>query len=146
MWVLQWKLVSTNLLGPLYEMAVSKIISRFPFNDATLKKLQVLDPRNHFTVATADVLDLAHQFTSFTNDDTDSLTIEYLNFWSCTDEELPPFDPKTNAAIDNFWANVEDIGTVTDLNSLRFGRSAQLSKALLVLFHSNANPKRGFLA
>lgn len=127
-----------------YKTAVSKIISKFPFNDATLKKLQVLDPRNRFTVATADVLDLAHQFTSFTNDDTDSLTMEYLDFCSCTDEELPPFDPKTNTAIDNFWANVEDITTVTDLNSLRFGKLAQLSKALLLLPHSNADPERLF--
>ena len=54
--------------------------------------LQFLDPRNRFTMATADVLDLAGQFTSYKEDDIDSLTMEYLDYRSCTDDKLPHFD------------------------------------------------------
>ena len=85
-----------------YETSVSKILAKFPFNDNTFKKLQFLDPRNRFTMATADVLDLAGKFTSYTEDDIDSLTMEYLDYRSCTDYELPHFDHHSDAAIDHF--------------------------------------------
>ena len=49
-----------------------------------------------------------------------------------------------DAAIDHFWADVGDVRTVTDLETLRFGKLAELSKALLVLPHSNADPERLF--
>ena len=60
----------------------------------------MLDPRNR-----SDVLDLAHRFTSFGQDDMDLLTMEYLDYRSCTDEEL--FDPHSDAAIHHFWAEME---------------------------------------
>ena len=88
------------------ETSVSKILAKFPFNDNTLKKLQFLDPRKRFNMATADVLDLAGQFTSYTDDDIDSLTMDYR---SCTDDELPHFDHHSDAAIDHFWADVGDV-------------------------------------
>ena len=49
-----------------------------------------------------------------------------------------------DAAIDHFLADVGYVRTVTDLETLRFGKLAQLSKALLVLLHSNADPERLF--
>ena len=68
--------------------------------------------------------------------------MEYLDYRSCTDEELPVFDPHSDAAIDHFWADIGDIRTVADLETLRFGKLSELAKVLLVLPHSNADPKR----
>ena len=73
-----------------YETAVCKIIDKFPeyLQEAT-------HPRNCFIMAdAADVLDLANRFMSFSQDDMDSLTMEYLDYRSCTDDELPTFVPQ----------------------------------------------------
>ena len=43
-----------------------------------------------------------------------------------------------------FWAYVGDVRTITDNETLRLGKLAQLSKTLLVLPHSNAGPERLF--
>ena len=99
----------------LYQTAVCKILAKFPFKDRILKKLLILDPRNRSITDTSDVLDLANRFTSFDPDDMDTLTIEYLDYRSCTDEELPVFDPHSDAAIDHFWA---DIGLFIWVSSL----------------------------
>ena len=124
-----------------YETAVCKIIDKFPF---IFKKLLMLDPRNRFMADTADVLDLANRFMSFSQDDMDSLTMEYLDYRSCTDDELPSFIPQSDAAIDHFWADIGDMKTVKDLETLRFEKLSLLAKALLVLPHSNADPERLF--
>ena len=92
----------------------------------------------------AHVLDLANRFMSFSQDYMDSLTMEYLDYRSCTDDELPIFNPQSDAAIDHFWADIGDINIVTDLEHLRFEKLSQLAKALLVLPHSNAEPERVF--
>ena len=104
----------------------------------------MLDPRNRFMADTADVLDLADRFMSFSQNDRDSLTIEYLDYRSCTDDELPIFNPQSVAAIDNFWADIGDMKTITDIETLRFQKLSHLAKALLVLLHSNADPERLF--
>ena len=127
-----------------YEAAVCKIIDKFPFNDDIFKKLLMLYPRNRFMTDRADVLDLARRFMSFSQDDMDLLTMECLDYRSCTDDELPTFNPQRDAAIDNFWADIGDIKTVTDLETLRFEKLSQLMKALLLLPHSNADPERLF--
>ena len=103
-----------------YETAVCKIIGKFPFNETVFKKLLMLDPRNRLKAETADVLDLANRFMSFTQNDMDSLTMEYLDYRSCTDDKLPKFYPQSDAAIDHFWAEIGEIKTVTDLETLRF--------------------------
>ena len=121
-----------------------KIIAKFPFNDNIFKKLLMLNPRNRFMIDTADVLDLARRFMSFGQDDMDSLTMECLDYQSCTDDELPTFNPQCDAAIDHFWADIGDMKTVIDLETLRFEKLSQLTKALLVLPHSNADPERLF--
>jgi hypothetical protein len=90
------------------------------------------------------VLDLANRFTSFGQDDMDSLTMDYLDYHSCTEDELPVFDPRSDAAIDHFWADIGDMKTVANLETLRFGKLSQLAKVLLVLPHSNADPERLF--
>ena len=127
-----------------YQTAVCKILAKFPFKERILKKLLILDPRNRSITDTSDVLDLANRFTSFDPDDMDTLTMEYLDYRSCTDEELPVFDPHSDAAIDHFWADIGDIRTVADLETLRFGKLSELAKVLLVLPHSNADPERLF--
>ena len=105
----------------------------------------MLDPRNRFIMAdTADVLDLANRFMSFSQDDMDSLTMEYLDYRSCTDDELPTFVPRSDTAVDHFWADIGDMKTVADLETLRFEKLSLLAKALLVLPHSNADPERLF--
>ena len=127
-----------------YETAVCKIIDKFPFNENIFKKLLMLDPRNRFMADTADVLDLANRFMSFSQDDMDSLTMEYLDYRSCTDDELLSFIPQSDAAIDHFWADIRDMKTVKDLETLRFEKLSLLAKALLVLPHSKADPERLF--
>ena len=91
------------------------------------KKLQFLDPRNRFNSVTADALDLAAQFMSYSEDDIDSLTMEHLDYRSCTDDKLPNFNSHSDAAIDHFWADVGDLRTVIDLETLRFGKLAKHS-------------------
>ena len=103
-----------------HETAVCKIIGKFPFNETVFKKLLMLDPRNRLKAGAADVIDLANRFMSFTQDDLDSLTMEYLDYRSCTDDELPKFDLHSDAAIDHFWADIGEIKTVADLETLRF--------------------------
>ena len=91
-----------------YETAVCKIIAKFPFNDTILKKLRMLGIASlqvQLMCLTWQIIYLCH--------DTDLLTMEYR---SCTDDELPQFDPRSDAAIDHFWADIGDIKTVTDLD------------------------------
>ena len=127
-----------------YQTAVCKILAKFPFKDRIFKKLLMLDPHNRSVTDTTDVLDLAIRFTSFGQDDMDSLTMDYLDYRSCTEDELPVFDPRSDAAIDHFWADIGDMKTVANLETLRFGKLSQLAKVLLVLPHSNADPERLF--
>ena len=96
------------------------IIDNFPFNENIFKKVLLLDPRTRFMADTADVLDLANRFMSLSQDYMDSLTTEYLDYQSCTDDELPIFNPQSDAAIDHFWADIGDMKTVTDRETLKF--------------------------
>ena len=44
------------------KLVVSKIKSKSPFNDNTLKNLSYWIPQNRFNTATADILNIAGQF------------------------------------------------------------------------------------
>lgn len=88
-------------------------------------------------------MELAARFTSFSMEEIDTLTMEFLDYRAASDDQLPTFDPHECAAIDHFWAAMAELYAVTDLDTLRFGVLSKLAKVLL-LPHSNADPERLF--
>ena len=82
--------------------------------------------------------------TSFTDDEHDNLSMEFRDFRSCSDSELPQFHSTNYAAIEHYRDAMSKVKLVTDINTSRFGTLAQFAKILLVLPHSNADPERLF--
>ena len=127
-----------------YVTSVSKILTKFPFSDNTIKELAFLDPRNRELSSSTGVVQLVTRFTSFTVDQMDTLSMQFRDFRAASDDQLPPFDPHETAAIDHFQAAMAEVPLVTDLDTLRCGVLSVLAKVLLVLPHSNADPERLF--
>ena len=131
-------------VSSFYVASVSKILTKFPFSDNTIKELAFPDPRNSELSSSTGVVQLATKFTSFTVDQMDTLSMQFRDFRAASDDQLPPFDPHETAAIDHFWAAMAEVPLVTDLDTLRFGVLSTLAKVLLVLPHSKADPERLF--
>jgi len=74
----------------------------------------------------------------------DSFSIEFCNFRSAPDCQLPSFNASDGSAIDSFWAAMANIHSLTNLESFRFGGLSKLAQTLLVLTHSNADYERLF--
>ena len=84
-----------------YVTSVSKILTKFPFSDNTIKELAFLDPRNHELSSSTGVVQLATRFTPFTFDQMDTLFVQFRDFRAASDDQLPPFDPHETAAFDH---------------------------------------------
>lgn len=87
---------------PFYEIAVTKILAKFPFNESTLKELAFLDNQNRGQTSSAGLITLSNRFASFNDEDRDRLEMEFCDFRASTDAELPAFDPQDSYAIDHF--------------------------------------------
>ena len=70
--------------------------------------------------------------------------MEFRDFRSSSDSDLPEFNPEVHAAIEHFWDAMSKVKLVTDINTHKFGTLGVLAKTLLVLLHSNADPERLF--
>ncbi len=127
-----------------YETSVSKILEKFPFSDNTIKQLAFLDPKNRDKTMISGLISLARRFTSFTADEIDELVMEFRDYRSMPEEDLPSLESSEDAYLDHFWAAVGDICSITDTEMYRFSVLGDLAKTLLVLPHSNADPERLF--
>ena len=127
-----------------YREVVRKMISKFPFGDVTIQDLGVLDPRNRLKVTSESVNRLAKKFLSFTSDEEfDDLQAEIRDYRSMPETELPTLND-SKSVIDHFWSEIAELMQPGDLQQRRFPRLAHLSKVLLVLLHSTADPERLF--
>ena len=113
-------------------------LEKFPFSDATSKYLGFLDPRSHNNSPAAGVIKLA------TEEEMDTLFMEFQDFRASSDDQLPPGNLDEPAAIDHFWGAMGEVKLVTDLCTLRFDILSKLAKVLDVLPHSNADLERLF--
>ena len=124
-----------------YVTVISKMLNKFPFTDNIIKELSFLDPRHRSTSSCSGIISLASRFTSFTEDELDNLSMEFRDFRSSSDSDLPEFNPKEHAAIEHFWDAMSKVKLV---NESKFETLAALAKVLLILPHSNADPERLF--
>ena len=127
-----------------YETSVSKMITKFPFNNETIGQLAFLDPRNRNKTSINGIIQLASRFTSFSPDEMDSLCLEFRDYRASAWDQLPSFDPKEVRAIDHFWAAMAKVHSIMNSELCRFSVLAKLAQVLLVLPHSNADPERLF--
>ena len=67
--------------------------------------------------------------------------MQFRDFRSSTDDQLPSFNLDEYAAIDHFWSAMAKVEIVTDLETLRFGTLARLA---IILPLSNVDPERLF--
>ena len=78
----------------------------------------------------------------------DAVVEEFRAFRVSPNHQLPSYNPKEDFAMDYFWPAIakQKMVTSADLStiSLTYSNLAHLAKVLLVLPHSNANPKRLF--
>ena len=74
-------------------------------------------------------------------DEIDGIVAEFLTFQVAPNHQLPSFDDTADAAIDHFWSQMARQKVIGDLSSL----VSELAKTLLVLTHSNVDPKRLFI-
>ena len=68
--------------------------------------------------------------------------MEFRDFRSSSDSDLPEFNPKEHATIEHFWDAMSKVKFVTDINMHKYGTLAVLAKTLLVSPHSNADPEQ----
>lgn len=120
------------------------MIEKFPFNDTIIQPLAFLDPRNRGKTSPAGIIQLANRFTSLSPDEMDTLGMEFYDYRASPLDHLPTFDGKEAGAVDQFWAAMGKVKSVINSDVLRFGVLAQFAQILLVLPHSNADPKRLF--
>ena len=71
-------------------------------------------------------------------------SIEFRDFRSATDCQLPSFNASDDSAIVSFWAAITNIRSITNLESFSFDYLSKLAQTLLVFPHSrsNADPDR----
>ena len=131
---------------------MEKIIIKFPFQDRILKEIAFLNPQNRQLTSVMGIVNLASRFTSFSTDKMDELMMEFRDYRGATDGQLPTLlsEPLENTGseatcgLENFWAAMSELKSITDSALLRFGTLSHLAKILLVLPHSNADPERLF--
>ena len=126
-----------------YVTSVSKILTKFPFSDNTIKELAFLDPRNHELSSSTGVVQLA----------TDSPHSHLIRWIPCLCSFvifelllMISFLPLIlmRQLLLTTWAAMVEVPLVTDLDTLRFGVLSTIAKVLLVIPHSNADPERLF--
>ena len=130
-----------------YQEVVAKMLSKFPFQDLTIRDLAILNPASRSTISTASVLRLSKRFTSLTSpNDINDLECEVRDYKSMAANQLPTVSsgPSSNLTIDHFWADPADMRKITDTEEKRFTYPPALCKRLLVLPHSTADPERVF--
>ena len=128
-----------------YQEVVRKMVAKFPFGDATIQDLSVLDPRNRLSISSASVSRLASRFASISaNEEMDELLAEVRDYKSMSESLLPTLDTSSATGVDHFWAEMAAMKQPGDQQQQRFPRLAVLAKALLVLPHSTADPERLF--
>ena len=86
-----------------YREAVSKMVSKFPFRDTTIRDLSLLDPSSRSKTTSASVTRLAKRFLRLSTEDMDDLHREFLDYKSMPEDQLPPVDASSPSAIDHFW-------------------------------------------
>ena len=126
-----------------YEASVRKILDKFPFEDDTIKELSFLDPRYRTKCTVNGMIHLSTRFTTFSTDEIDTLIAEFQEYRIASDQQFPSFDYKEYAAVDHFWAAIA-MAEVCHLETFQYSMLSRLAKILLVLPHSNADPKRLF--
>ena len=124
--------------------AVSKMVSKFPFRDTTIRDLSLLDPSSRSKTTSASVTRLAKRFLRLSTEDMDDLHREFLDYKSMPEDQLPPVDASSPSAIDHFWSAIASMPAPGDAEQHRFTHLAELCKVLLVLPHSTASPERLF--
>ena len=124
-----------------YQEVVAKMLSKFPFQDLTIRDLAILNPASRSTISTASVLRLSGRFTSLTSpNDIDDLECEVRDYKSMAASQLPTVSSGPSS-IDHFWADLADMRKITDTEEKRFTHLPALCKRLLVLPHSTADPE-----
>ena len=127
-----------------YREAVSKMVSKFPFRDTTIRDLSLLDPSSRSKTTSTSVTRLAKRFLRLSTEDMDDLHREFLDYKSMPEDQLPPVDASSPSAIDHFWSAIASMPAPGDAEQHRFTHLAELCKVLLVLPHSTADPERLF--
>ena len=91
------------------------------------------------------IANLASSFTSFSTDEIDALMMEFRDYHVAPDRQLPAFvsgpsdvteSESISGTLDNFWAAMGELRSITDSTLLRFGTLSHLAKIMLVLPHS----------
>ena len=100
------------------------MLKKFPHTESVIKELSFLDALNHSNSSCSEIMSLASRFTSFTDDEHDNLSMEFRDFRSCSDSELPQFNSTDYAAIEHYWDAMSKVKLVTDINTSRFGTLA----------------------
>ena len=120
------------------------MLSKFPFQDLTIRDLAILNPASRSTISTASVQRLSKRFTSLTSpNDIDDLECEVRDYKSMAASQLPTVSSGPSS-IDHFWADLADMRKITDTEEKHFTHLPALCKRLLVLPHSTADPERVF--
>lgn len=88
------------------------------------------------------IMSLASSFVSFSTDEMDTLVKEFRDYRVAPSDQLPPFTPSEDAAVDYLWASMGELEAITDSECLRFGFLSQLAKSIL-FFHTLTPIQRG---
>ena len=128
-----------------YREVAHKMIAKFPFDDRTIQDLTLLDSRKRLSVSSESVYRLSTRFLSMSSEEElDQLHAEVRDYKSIPESLLPTRDMSSTSGIDHFWAQISAMTKPGDLQQKRFPQLAHLSKTLLVLPHSTADPERLF--
>ena len=128
-----------------YREVVRKMEAKFTFDDRTIRDLSFLDPRKRLNVSSESINRLSTRFLSMLSyEELDELQAELRDYKSMPECLLPTLDMSSNSGIDHFWAEMAAMTKPGDLQQQWFPHLTRLSKALLVLPHSTADPERLF--
>lgn len=118
-----------------YCAVVSKMLSKFPFENTVLRNIQWLSPTESDKVSAESVSTCASQLIPAMN--TDAVQEEFVDFQLA--ENLPSASDKT---VDRFWFEVGEMKDVR--GNPRFPLLSKLAKAALCIPNSNADSERVF--
>ncbi|KAI6648088.1 hypothetical protein LOD99_11897 [Oopsacas minuta] len=131
-----------------YETVVSKMLAKFPHRNDTLSDLVFLNPRNRTHCCIQSITRLCKQFMTTTSEEIDQIIQEFVAYKITPDNQLPLYNSTDIAAIDHFWSAMSSLEVVTSVDlsdsPLAYSNLSKLSKILLTLPHSNADPERLF--
>ena len=125
-----------------YVAIVEKMVKIFPFHDAVLKDLAVLnpDPKLRDTWSPTMVRNLATRFSIVAETELSCLAEEFQDYQLSPDDDLPAVT--CDSRVDTFWAEIGRKKTF--VGAVRFPLLTRVMTTMSVIAHSNADSERVF--